>query len=77
MQPFRTKMRAAPTITSYNVYLGTEDGLMHYASGTNHGASFSYQSENSFRLYGSSLSSTGNNNGGDGYAFHWVADAEL
>jgi len=77
MQPFRTKMRAAPTINSYNVYLGTEDGLMHYASGTNHGASFSYQSENSFRFYGSSLSSTGNNNGGDGYAFHWVADAEL
>ena len=77
MQPFRTKMRAAPTINSYNVYLGTEDGLMHYASGTNHGGAFTYQSENSFRFYGSSLSSTGNNNGGDGYAYHWVADAEL
>ena len=74
---FRTRMRADPAITFYNPYLGTSGGLMHQPSGTNHTASAGQQSEIGFRLYGSSLSSTGNNNGGDHYAVHFTADDEL
>lgn len=76
-QEFRTKMRDAPTIVYYNPYNGDSGKMMHNASGTSITVSSSYQSENGFRITGSGLSSTGDNNGGDTYAFHFTADDEL
>jgi len=74
---FRTHMRAAPTAVVYNIYSGAAAGIQHYNSGDNHGVSYAHQSENGFRIYSNSLNAYGNNNGGDYYAFHYTADAEL
>ena len=70
-------MRDAPAIVYYNPYNGDNGKMMHNASGTSIAVSSSYQSENGFRITGSGLSSTGDNNGGDTYAFHFTADDEL
>ena len=76
-EQFRTKMRAAPTAVVYNIYSGTAARLMHYPSGDDHTMSYAHQSENGFRVYATSVNAYGNNNGGDHYAFHYTADAEL
>ena len=76
-EQFRTKMRAAPTAVVYNIYSGAAANIMHYPSGDNHTATYAHQSENGFRVYATSVNAYGNNNGGDHYAFHYTANAEL